>query len=265
MEGVGQVKRIGDVTIEAEGLVAVVTLRRPPHNYISRKLVEDLGQALADIDADDGARAVLLLAEGKNFCAGARHDPDEPETLVPNRDDLEGQYAAVARLFANKKPVAAAVQGAAIGAGFGLCMLADFRIAAHNARFSANFVKIGFCPGFGLTHTLPRVIGAQAAARMFLTGRRYTAEQVLPWGLVDEVVPLEQLTSQALALAHELAGNAPLAMATTLARLRGDRAEGVLASLRIDGPEQNRLRLTEDHLIGVAAYRERRPAQFLGR
>jgi enoyl-CoA hydratase/carnithine racemase len=258
-------KRIGDLSIRQDGFVTVVTIHRPPHNYISRDLTETLGQALADLDDQDDCRAVLLLAEGKNFCAGARHEPENPETMAPDVRDLEGKYAGVARLFSNRKPIVAGIQGAVVGAGFGLSMLADFRVAADNARFSANFVKIGFCPGFGLPYTLPRVIGAQHAAFMFMTGRRFTAHEVAPWGLVDEVVPLDSLADAALALARELAGNAPLGMASTRRRLREGLSDGVLASVRIDSPEQTRLRLTEDHVEGVLAYRERRPAAFVGR
>jgi enoyl-CoA hydratase/carnithine racemase len=258
-------KRVGDLSIGQDGLVSVITIHRPPNNYISRRLIEDLGQVLADLDDQPQTRAVLLLAEGKNFCAGAQHDPDDPETLAPDTHDEEGRYAAVARLFSSQKPIVAAIQGAVVGAGFGMCMLADFRIAAPNARFSANFVKIGFCPGFGLTYTLPRAIGLQRATFMFQTGRRFTAEEVAPWGLVDGVAPLEALTETAMALAKELAGNAPLGMAATRRRLREEVAAGVLASIRIDSPEQTRLRLTEDHLEGVIAYRDRRPAVFSGR
>jgi len=254
-----------DISVEMDGHVAVITLRRPPHNYLSAGITHSLGELFAELDEDPRCRSLVLLAEGKNFCAGARHDPNDPETLVPNQDDPQTRYRTVARLFGNRKPIVAGIQGAVVGAGFGLSMLADFRVAAPNARFAANFVKIGFCPGFGLPHTLPRVIGPQRTALMFLTGRRFTAEEVLPWGLVDEIAPLEDLPAAAMRLAKEMAENAPLGMAATRARLRDGLAEDVRASLEIDSPEQTRLRLTEDHLEGVIAYRDRRPANFAGR
>jgi enoyl-CoA hydratase/carnithine racemase len=253
------------ITVEMDGAVAVVTMRRPPHNYLSGGVSTGLGEALARLDDDSRCRSILFLAEGKNFCAGARHDPDDPETLVPDASDPDARYNNVVRLFSNRKPIVAGIQGAVVGAGFGLSMIADFRIAATNARFAANFVKIGFCPGFGLPYSLPRAVGAQRAAFMFLTGRRFTAAEVAPWGLVDGVVELEDLTASAMALAKELAENAPLGMASTRARLRADLPKGVRASLEIDSPEQTRLRLTEDHLEGVIAYRDRRPGVFVGR
>jgi enoyl-CoA hydratase/carnithine racemase len=258
-------RAIGDLSIEVmASFVAVVTIHRPPHNYISRDLTESIGEALAQLDTDPGCRCVLLQAEGKNFCAGARHDPNDAQTLEPDTRDVQGRYDSVARLFANKKPIVAAIQGAVVGAGFGMSMLADFRIAADNARFAANFVKIGFCPGFGLPFTLPRVIGAQRTSFMFQTGRRFRADEVLPWGLVDAVVPLADLPAISMEFAEELASNAPLGMLATRARLREGLAEGVRASLEIDSPEQTRLRHTQDHLEGVIAYRDRRPAMFKG-
>jgi len=253
------------ISLDREDAVAVITLRRPPHNYLSGGMSEELSRAFDLLDDDEGCRAIALLAEGKNFCAGARHDPNDPETLVPDQSDPQARYDKVVRLFSNKKPIVAGIQGAVVGAGFGLSMLADFRIAATDARFVANFVKIGFCPGFGLPYTLPRAIGAQRAAFMFMTGRRFTAEEVHPWGLVDGVVAPEELATATVDLARELAANAPLGMAATRARTRGDLPAGVRASLEIDSPEQTRLRLTEDHLEGVIAYRDRRAAVFHGR
>ena len=256
----------GDISIELTAeKVAVVTLSRPPHNYISRAMIKAIGDALAELDADPSCRAVLLAAAGKNFCAGAMHDPDQPETMAPDTQDEARKWDAVARLFASQKPIVAAVQGAAVGAGFGLAMLADFRVGGESTRFAANFVKIGFCPGFGLPVTLPRVVGAQRAAFMFETGRRFSAEEVAPWGLVDVLAAEHELHASALALATELAGNAPLGMAFTRKRWRGDLAAAVRASLEIDSPEQSRLRLTEDHVEGVLAYRERRAPNFNGR
>ena len=128
-------------------------------------------------------------------------------------------YVEAVRLFSAKKPIVAAVQGAAVGAGLGLALVADFRVAAPEARFTANFVKLGFHPGFGITHTLPRLIGEQRAALMCLTGRRIKASEALAWGLVDELAPLDELRAAALRLAREIAENAPLAVQSTRATL----------------------------------------------
>jgi enoyl-CoA hydratase/carnithine racemase len=174
-------------------------------------------------------------------------------------------YDEAVRLFSLEKPVVAAVQGAAVGAGLGLAVMADFRIASPDAKFAANFVKLGFHPGFGLTHTLPRLIGAAKAELMFLTARRVKAEEGLPWGLVDEVVPLEELRPAALRLAKEIAENAPLAIVATRKTVRGDLAAAVRAQTDIEAREQGWLRDTEDYKEGVRSVTERRPGNFVGR
>jgi hypothetical protein len=107
-------------------------------------------------------------------------------------------YVQAVRLYSNKKPIVAAVQGAAVGAGLGLALVADLRVAAPKARFTANFVKLGFHPGFSIAHALPRLIGEQQAALMCLIGRRIKAEEALAWGLVDQVEPLEGLRAAAV-------------------------------------------------------------------
>src|SRR5690606_4453570 len=122
------------------------------------------------------------------------------------------------------KPIVVAVQGAAVGAGLGLALVGDFRVAAPEARFTANFVKLGFHPGFGLTHTLPLLIGQQRANLMFLTGRRIKPDEALAWGLVDQVCEAPVLLPTAQALAREIAENAPLAVVATKKTLRGDLA-----------------------------------------
>ena len=133
------------------------------------------------------------------------------------------------------------------------------------ARFAANFVKLGFHPGFGLTYTLPRLVGQQRADLIFLTGRRVKAEDALAWGLVDEIAPQEQVRERALALANEIAENAPLAVEATRATLRAELAAAVKAQTDKEFVAQDRLRQTEDYREGVRAVAERRPGRFMRR
>ena len=143
--------------------------------------------------------------------------------------------------------------------------MADFRIASPDAKFAANFVKLGFHPGFGLTHTLPRLVGPTKAQLMCLTGRRVKAEDALAWGLVDELVPLEELRAGALRLAQEIAENAPLAIVSTRKTMRGDLAAAVRAQTDVEAKEQGWLRNTEDYKEGVKSVAERRLGNFVGR
>jgi len=254
----------GDVSVALDGPVAVLEISRPPNNHVSVDLMRDLADAFEDLDADDACRALVLASAGKVFCGGA--DLHAPSGIATgNFDEVNPLYTQAVRLFSNKKPIVAAIQGAAVGAGLGLALVADFRVAAPEARFSANFVKLGFHPGFGISHTLPRLIGEQKAALMILTGRRIKAEEALAWGLVDEVAPLETVRDWAKSLAHELAGNAPLAVQSSRATLRGDLAGAVRAQTDHEFKEQSWLRQTADFAEGVRAVAERRNGVFVGK
>ena len=256
-------RAFGDhIKVEAMGHVAVVTIDKPPHNHVSVDLMRDLADALDAIDGEVSLRCSVLQAEGKNFCAGADLVRSESSGGLGAVNPL---YDQAVRLFSAKKPVVAAVQGAAVGAGLGLAVMADFRVASPDARFAANFVKLGFHPGFGLTHTLPRLIGPTKAELMCLTGRRVKSEDGLAWGLVDEVVPLDDLRAAALRLATEIAENAPLAIVATRKTMRGDLATSVRAQTDKEAAEQGWLRNTEDYKEGVRSVSERRVGNFTGR
>ena len=252
------------LTVTLDGHVATVTIDRPPNNHVSVELMADLADALENLDNSNACRAVVLASAGKAFCAGA--DLVAPDGIAgKGMGGINALYDQAVRLFSVETPIVAAVQGAAVGAGLGLALIADFRVAAPEARFTANFVKLGFHPGFGLTHTLPRLIGQQRANLMFLTGRRVKAEEALAWGLVDEVAPLADLLSSAQALAAEIAENAPLAVIATRKTLRQGLADAVRAQTNHEHAEQTILRATEDFAEGVRAVQERRPGRFTGR
>ncbi|MDB5425886.1 MAG: enoyl-CoA hydratase/isomerase [Phenylobacterium sp.] len=251
------------VTVAEAGHVAVVTIDRPTNNHVSAELMRDLADALEAVDAERNLRAVVLQAAGKNFCAGADFvSPDD--AVASGMGGISALYEQAVRLFSAEKPIVAAVQGAAVGAGLGLALVADFRVASTDARFVANFVKLGFHPGFGITHTLPRLIGAGRAELMCLTGRRVKAEDGLPWGLVDEVVALEDLRAAALRLATEIAENAPLAVVATRKTLRGDLAAAVRAQTGHEHQQQAILRATDDFQEGIRSVAERRVGNFTG-
>lgn len=252
------------VRVAMDGHVAVITLDRAPHNFVSVEFMHDLANAMEAVDADPQARAVVLQSEGKTFCGGA--DFGSPtDRVASGMAGVNALYDEAVRLFSVATPIVAAVQGAAVGAGLGLAMVADFRVAAPEARFVGNFVKLGFHPGFGLTHTLPRVVGEHRASLMLLTGRRIKAEEGLAWGLVDELVPAADLRAGALTLARELAENAPLAVVSTRKTLRAGLAAAVRAQTDIEHREQTALRATDDFAEGVRSVAERRAGNFVGR
>ena len=163
-----------DLEVTRTGHVALVEIQRPPNNFFDVRLINALGDAFESLDADANVRALVLAARGKHFCAGANFGDRSQQAERTARREQDGNplYSAAVRLFACKKPVIGAIQGAAVGGGFGLAVMPDFRVVCPEARFTANFVKLGFHPGFALTHTLPKLIGQQKANLMFLTGRR---------------------------------------------------------------------------------------------
>jgi 2-(1,2-epoxy-1,2-dihydrophenyl)acetyl-CoA isomerase len=251
----------GDVTvIDGADHVADVVIRRPPNNYFDTALIADLASALEMLDADPSYRAVVLASEGKHFCAGA---------ALGDRDTSNATgrhlYDEALRIFATGLPIVAAIQGAAIGGGLGLALAADFRVGAAEARFSANFAKIGFHHGFGTTVTLPAVVGPQRAAEMLLTGARIGGEEAHRIGLLDRLVPLPEVHCEARHLAAEIVSCAPLATRSIRETLRAGLVDRIRQAIDHEKAEQDRLRHTRDFAEGVQAMAERRPPQFEAR
>jgi enoyl-CoA hydratase/carnithine racemase len=253
---------LGDLRVTLADHVAQVEIRRPPHNYFDAALIGDLAAVLERLDADADCRVTLLCAQGKSFCAGANFSSPQ---IYDQQEGTAKLYANAVRLFAVRKPIVAAIEGAAIGGGLGLALAADFRVACPEARFSANFVKLGTHAGFGLTHTLPALIGRQRASLMLLTGRRLSGTEALAWGLLDVLVERAEVRTAARELALEIAANAPLAVVATKETLRSGLAEAVRLQTELENQKQGWLFGTEDHREGVAAVAERRPGDFKGR
>ena len=269
-----EAKQFGDVWVSVEdGFVAIVEVRRPPHNYFDLALIEDLAAAFEDLDTSPECRAILLCTEGKSFCAGAQLNRapratggETPPAAPLNPDGTPRHlYDAAVRLFSTRTPVVAAIQGAAIGGGLGLALMPDFRIAAPEARFAANFARLGFHHGFGLSVTLPDLVGRQRAMELLYTGRRIRAEEALEIGLCDKLVASDTLRDEARALACEIAISAPLAVDSIRETLRGDLPERIRAATDREKQEQDRLQRTDDFKEGVRAMAERRTPGFTGR
>ncbi len=257
-----------DISVERTGHVALVEIRRPPNNFFDVALIKEIATAFEEFDADPDCRALVLAAQGKSFCAGANFgdaDRDGGELLSGPRPGAAHLYIEGNRLFRTKKPIVAAVHGAAVGGGLGLAMVADFRVTCPEARFCANFTRLGFHPGFGLTVTLPAVIGQTKAAMMFYTSRRVPGDEAYAMGLADLLVPQDQVRTAALSFAAEIAENSPLGLIATRATLRGDLADRVRAATEHELTEQTRLRKTDDFKEGVEAVAERRVPIFSSR
>lgn len=256
---------MSDVLVSAQGKVGIAEINRAPNNYFDKELIGAIAEAF-DAFVAQGMRAIVLCAAGKNFCAGANFTRPAGDTVGPAQDrGTDHLYRQAVRLFRCPLPVVAAVQGAAVGGGLGLSLVGDFRVASDESRFTANFNRLGFHPGFGLSVTLPRVVGAQAAALLFYTGRRITGGEAHRLGLVDVLAPsTEAIRPAALALAEEIAVSAPLAVQATRATLRAGLADAIAAATDHELAEQQKHFATADFKEGVKAMAERRPPDFKG-
>jgi enoyl-CoA hydratase/carnithine racemase len=261
-----------DIGVDLTDHVAVVEIRRPPHNFFDHGLIAEIAEAFEALDEEDDCRALVLAADGKSFCAGADFsaggDFSEGDGNSANRTrplSAGHLYQEAVRLMRTKKPIVGAIHGAAVGGGLGLAMVPDLRVTCPEARFCANFTRLGFHPGFGLSVTLPDLIGKGNAALMFYTSRRIKGDEAVAMGLADVLVPQDQVRSAAIELAAEIATCSPLGVAATRATLRDGFADRVAAATDRELAEQTRLRQTEDFAEGVKAMGERRIPNFVGR
>lgn len=255
------------VTLD-DDYVATAEIRRPPNNFFDIDLIDSLAQAFGDLDEESGCRAIVLCAEGKNFCAGAQFGSGGSRQSTNTATNPDGGprhlYDAAVALFSTKTPVVAAVQGAAVGGGLGLACMPDFRFAAPESRFTANFARLGFHHGFGLTVTLPGLVGQQRALELLYTGKRIKGDEAVEIGLADRLVDLDDLRSATHEFAAEIAGSAPLAVTSIRQTMRGHLPGAIRAATDHELEEQNWLQKTNDWKEGVSAMNERRTPDFSG-
>ena len=266
-----------DIGVEKIGHVGTIEIQRPPLNFFDISLINQIADALEEFDRDIEIRAVGAGGAGQGVLrrrqfqrsgaagAGGARGQGKPGDPAASLGPINHLYVQAVRIFRAKKPIVAAVHGAAIGGGLGLAVSADFRVTCPEARFAANFTKLGFHPGFGLTTTLPELVGKNNAELIFYTSRRVTGEEATRMGLANVCVPQDQVRAEAMKLAAEIAECSPLGLLSTRATMRAGLADRVLAATNHELAEQTRLRATEDFKEGVKATAERRVANFKGR
>ncbi|GAB3705517.1 enoyl-CoA hydratase/isomerase family protein [Nocardiopsis oceani] len=251
-----------DLSVHIDGHVGVLEIRRPPHNHFDLEVLTELADTAEELAGSKGCRALVLCSEGKNFCAGvdfaAGGVGEQPVRT------LSAIYGQGLRLFSLPVPVVAAVQGAAVGGGLGLACAADFRVAAPSSRFHANFGLLGLHQGFGLTASLPRIVGQQKAADMLYTARRVTGAEAHAAGLADLLVGEDHIRAEAVGYAREIAASAPLAVRSMKGTMRADLLAALPAALEREVVEQTKLLGTKDNEAGVTSSLDRTKPTFTG-
>lgn len=256
-----------------EDRVALIRLNRPKAlNALTPELLAELRDAIERAGADENVGAIVLTGEGRGFSSGADlvANAVKPPIGADGKLDLglalETTYnPLVLQMRACPKPVVAAVNGMAAGAGASIALLADLTVAARSAYFLQAFVNIGLIPDAGGTWVLPRLAGPQRAMGMCLLGERLPAEQALQWGLIWDVVDDDQLLPAALALARKLAAGPGLAIERIKRALNAAQTNGLEAQLELERELQRECGRTQDFMEGAAAFAQKRKPTFRNR
>jgi len=262
----------GRILLETVGDVAVMTLNDPSVlNAFGFKLRQDMTEALNSVEAGD-ARCLVITGAGHAFCSGANlNDPDRPprdrqaEARGEIKSDLESWYnPTFLRLRALPIPIVTAINGIAAGAGMSLALSGDIKIAARSASFLQAFARIGLVPDCGSSYILPRLIGLARALELSLLAERLPAETALQWGMINRVVEDPELMTRAMDMARQLASG-PKSLGL-IRRMYWDSIDNNYEEqLDVEAKLQMQAGLTEDYTEGVAAFREKRRARFVGR
>jgi 2-(1,2-epoxy-1,2-dihydrophenyl)acetyl-CoA isomerase len=257
--------------VERDGAVAVLTLNRPDVlNAFDEPLTEALNGALADCAADPAVRAVVLTGAGRAFSAG--QDLDDRLAMIEKTgelhlgDELRRRYhPAIAAIREMRKPVIAAVNGVAAGAGLGVAIACDIRVAASSATFRPAWSRVGLVPDAGSAFFLPRLVGWGRALDMVLTGEPVSADEALRIGLVTRVWPDAEFAAKWRELAQTLARGATEAFALTKEGLNAAMAQGFAEFLDHEADLQDRAGRTHDYAEGVRAFSQKRAAKMEGK
>ena len=248
--------------------IGILTLNRPEQrNAMSPELLDAFSEQIEIARNDRGIRCLILTGKGSCFSAGAdlRSSLQRDDLGKPSSEASFAMYEPFLKVLDVRVPVVAALNGHTVGGGFGLALLADIRVASRDAKYGANFARLGIHSGLGISYVLPRLIGPARAAELLFTGSLIRGDEALRVGLVSHAVEAEQVLPTALSIARSVTRSAPMAVQTMKASIR----RGLGLQIREAAIEEARLQAeslnTEDAKEGIRAVLEKREPQFRGR
>lgn len=259
-----------DCIVERHDRVMLLRFNRPERmNAMGGTLMPEFTAAIEEGTKDDGVGAFVVTGEGRAWCAGAdledagqRQESGDAPRRRSSQLDTMGPGRSILAIYKSGKPMIAAVNGVAVGGGFGLCSAFDIRIASDRARFGTIFIKRALASDFGLSYFLPRMVGHERAAELFYTGRIVEAEEALQLGIVSRVVPHDQLVEESLAFASQVANQPPTALAYTRRMLQHSQWATLEQQLEFEWPLQRDLIQGPEFKEAVAAFREKREPNY---
>ena len=250
------------IILEKKDYITTITLNRPDSlNALNDQIVNEMSDAFASADSDEDTRVVVITGVGRAFCSGA-----------DLREERSGRQAGVIRTFADRifaaldigKPIVASINGVAVGGGCTMTLSCDIRIASEAAKFQLPFTRLGICTELGSTYLLPRLVGMGKAAEIILTSKMFDAKEAKEIGLVNQIVPADELANATYEMASSIAKLPPLAVQMNKRGLRQGVNTDLPAQLRYEALANTYLFRTEDHKEAVRAFREKREPTYTG-
>jgi enoyl-CoA hydratase/carnithine racemase len=258
------------VLYEVKDHIAQITLNRPENrNSMTNDVLEGLRRAVTQAREDVDLRCIIITGSGKSFCAGAdfrsqvQRDEGGPTQLPHERSFA--MYSPFLSVLDLAVPTIAAMNGHAIGGGLGLAIVCDLRVANRDARYGANFTRLGLHPGMATTYILPRLVGLPRAAELLFTGRIISGEEAAELGMANYAVEAGQVLDKSWELAREIAGCAPIAVRMTKRSLYRNVEWDPRSAAELEAHAQSRSLETEDSREGIRALLEKRSPEFRNR